>query len=1035
MPGILRTLLRTMVSPMMMGVLFIIIAVALAIATFIENDWGAGAARSLVYNTRWLEILFLLAAVNITGQMVTFRLYRREKLTILMFHASFLLIIAGAALTRYTGFEGVMHIRKGEEKDYCLTSDSYLGLTVRDAGGLAVYEKLLRFNIEESSSVKQVARLRRAGIDGQVRMKRYIPNAAETIEESRNGEPLVSLIVTSGMTSRESVILQRGETITAGGLTLGFIAGGDSDVEIYLESGSFYMISGMAITMAGMGSEENVGYEPGVRVPLQQMKIYTAGGLRIIPGELTLSGVIRPVAVDRSEQQTGMNAFEFEIVAGSEAHTVWLWDRGTEQPSEYRVRIAGNDLELSLGHMKEMLPFSMRLSDFVVERYPGSSSPSGYKSSVVVIDADKGIEEPYLIYMNNILRYGGYRFYQWSYDKDEKGTILSVSRDRAGIPVTYTGYGLMMFFILVSLVNPSSLFRKVTPSLWNSSLRRPAVVILMFGLTVFGTSEAVAQRLIADTRTADELGRLLVQDQKGRTKPLYTLSSDILRKVSRQNSFMGYTPMQVFAGFYFDFDNWQDMPVIRVSDRNLRSTLGIASEYAAFSDIVDMSAQGGYRLGNIVEEAYSKPPASRSRSEKEAIKLDERVNICYMIYRGDFMKIFPLRNGTDKWGDAGEAMQYAASSADSLFLTGLMQSLYEATRSGNRADARELTRVAGEYQSRFSTYEVPGRGKSGAEILYYRLKIFERLFPFYLALGIVLLIILLAGVITGRVRYRLLPSIIAILLAAGFFIHTTGLGLRWYVSGHSPMSNGYESMIFISWVALLAGFIFRRRSWFALSATAVLSGLTLLVAHMSFMDPEITALVPVLQSYWLTLHVSVITGSYGFLGLGALLGLISLLLITLADKNNLGRISATIDELTIINYRSLTLGLYLLTIGTFLGAIWANESWGRYWGWDPKETWSLITIIVYSFILHSRNIPGMKDIYTFNTMSLFGIASVLMTYFGVNYYLSGLHSYAGGDPVPVPMAVYLSVIVVFMLAIAAYIRYLAIEKVTGGSTD
>ena len=237
------------------------------------------------------------------------------------------------------------------------------------------------------------------------------------------------------------------------------------------------------------------------------------------------------------------------------------------------------------------------------------------------------------------------------------------------------------------------------------------------------------------------------------------------------------------------------------------------------------------------------------------------------------------------------------------------------------------------------------------------------------------------------------------------------------------MSNGYESMIFISWVTLLAGFIFSRKSAFALSATAVLASMTLMVAHLSFMDPEITNLVPVLKSYWLTLHVSVITGSYGFLGLGAILGLIIMILLLFSNSGNRERISATIDELTVINYKTLTLGLYFLTIGTFLGAVWANESWGRYWGWDPKETWSLITIIIYSIVIHSRNIPGMKDIFTFNLFSLFAFSSVLMTYFGVNYYLSGMHSYAAGDPVPVPAFVYVAVILLAALSFVAYMKY------------
>jgi cytochrome c-type biogenesis protein CcsB len=301
--------------------------------------------------------------------------------------------------------------------------------------------------------------------------------------------------------------------------------------------------------------------------------------------------------------------------------------------------------------------------------------------------------------------------------------------------------------------------------------------------------------------------------------------------------------------------------------------------------------------------------------------------------------------------------------------------------------------------------------------------IFERLFPFYATIGLLMLIGLIISVIRGARNVSLFVRILSWILFAGFLFHTFGLGIRWYVAGHSPLSNGYESMIFISWVTLLAGFIFSRRSAFALSATAVLAGMTLMVAHLSFMDPEITNLVPVLKSYWLTLHVSVITGSYGFLGLGAVLSIIVMILMMLSDKKNIDRISHTIDELTVINFRTLTLGIYFLTIGTFLGAVWANESWGRYWGWDPKETWSLITIIVYTIVTHSRMIPGMKDIYTFNLLSLFAFSSVLMTYFGVNYYLSGMHSYAAGNAAPVPVFVYVAVIVLVALSLVAYMKY------------
>jgi cytochrome c-type biogenesis protein CcsB len=409
--------------------------------------------------------------------------------------------------------------------------------------------------------------------------------------------------------------------------------------------------------------------------------------------------------------------------------------------------------------------------------------------------------------------------------------------------------------------------------------------------------------------------------------------------------------------------------------------------------------------------------------DKEMMKIDERVNILYMIYKGDFMKLFPLKNGTRDWGLPQEALQKAGSKEDSLFLKGIMPVLSDALQTNNISTVRRISESIAGYQKRFSQYALPSQSKTSAELLYYRLGIFERLFPFYATIGVIMLIGLITMVIRGRKGTSLFVKVLGWLLFAGFMFHTLGLALRWYIAGHAPMSNGYESMIFISWATLLAGFIFSRKSAFALSATAVLASMTLMVAHLSFMDPEITNLVPVLKSYWLTLHVSVITGSYGFLGLGAILGLITLILLSLSNDKNHERISNTIDELTVINYKTLTLGLYFLTIGTFLGAVWANESWGRYWGWDPKETWSLITIIIYSIVIHSRRIPGMKDIFIFNLISLFAFSSVLMTYFGVNYYLSGMHSYASGDTAPVPSFVYIIVIILAALSFLAYSKY------------
>jgi len=253
-----------------------------------------------------------------------------------------------------------------------------------------------------------------------------------------------------------------------------------------------------------------------------------------------------------------------------------------------------------------------------------------------------------------------------------------------------------------------------------------------------------------------------------------------------------------------------------------------------------------------------------------------------------------------------------------------------------------------------------------------------------------------------------------------FIAHTMGLALRWYISGHAPWSNGFESMTYIAWATVLAGFIFSKHSPITLAATSILAGLILFVAHLSWMNPQVTNLVPVLNSYWLSIHVSMITASYGFLSLGALLGFITLLLFVIRTDANEKHIALSIKELNAVSEMSLMIGLVMLSVGNFLGGVWANESWGRYWGWDPKETWALVSILVYAVVVHLRFIKSIYSEFNFSVISLLSFTSILMTYFGVNYYLSGMHSYAKGDPVPIPDFVPVSYAIVAIIIALAF---------------
>ena len=345
-------------------------------------------------------------------------------------------------------------------------------------------------------------------------------------------------------------------------------------------------------------------------------------------------------------------------------------------------------------------------------------------------------------------------------------------------------------------------------------------------------------------------------------------------------------------------------------------------------------------------------------------------------------------------------------------------------RDGNWEQANAAIDGIKAYQQKYGAAVIPDETITKAELLYNKLQIFERLYPIYLLAGLVLLVFIFVRIARPTLNLTMATRAVLVVLILGFIAHTISLGLRWYISGHAPWSNGYEAMLYISWSIILAGILFARSSELALATTGIFAGIALFVAHLSWLDPQITTLVPVLKSYWLTIHVSIITASYGFLGLSTLLGFIVLIFyMMLGDKEKRERISINILEATRISEMSMIVGLFLLTIGNFLGGVWANESWGRYWGWDPKETWALVSILVYVFVTHMRFVPILRSNFMFNAASVVAYSSIIMTYFGVNYYLSGLHSYASGDPIPIPSWVYYAVsVVVIMIAGASFNR-------------
>jgi cytochrome c-type biogenesis protein CcsB len=481
-------------------------------------------------------------------------------------------------------------------------------------------------------------------------------------------------------------------------------------------------------------------------------------------------------------------------------------------------------------------------------------------------------------------------------------------------------------------------------------------------------------------------------------------------------------PEQVYLGMLIEPEKWQNTPMIKVTHPELKSFLHIDGKLAAFTDVLDLENGGTYKLRELVNQAYAKKASERSKFDNDVIAVDERINIFYMAMTGDLLKIMPdPRGAKSPWFTPGTKVGGLAK-ADSAFIVNLLP-VYVQSLSGNDINQANLI-VQGiiDYQKKYGKEIIQSDGKISAEITYNKLMIFDRLGNYFGIVGLVMLVLVFMNLFNERNWINKTVHIAYYILILFFALQTLGLGLRWYISGRAPWSNGYESMIYISWVTVMAGLIFSRKSQMTIAATSILASIILMVAHLSWMDPEITNLVPVLKSYWLTIHVSVITASYGFLALSALLGFINLVLMIFKTPANFEKLATRIKELNLINERALIIGLYLLTIGTFLGGVWANESWGRYWGWDPKETWALVTVLVYTFVSHMGYVPGLKTDYSFSFASLVSYSAVIMTYFGVNYYLSGLHSYAKGDPVPVPNFVYYTVAVIAIVSVTAWLN-------------
>lgn len=980
----MKNILRNFFSVSTAGFLLLLTAFMLGFATFVEHIHGIKAAKALVYNSRILEILLLFLSLATIYSFIRFKLYRKEKITIGLFHLAFVTIIVGAAVTRYFGTESTMHIREGETSNTLTSAEQWFHITATNNGEITNYDQPVLLGIYSRGTVS--GSLSVNGEKFRFRSTDYIPDVLPVLQPDAEGEPMIELIFAKeeGMKAK---ILRHGESYRHEGYTFSF--GKEGNIAFSLSNNGLAVQCMDSLQSVDMKDNQATILPPDSLTEARLRVLYKIGEVVFIVKDFQPSA--KTDIMSGNGNATGTHSLRLKVSSGEKQKLVTLWENesGIEEPVSFTF--GNTQFTAWIGPKMTTLPFSLKLNDFVLEHYPGSQSPSSYESHVQLIDNEQSIDQEAEIYMNHILKHRGYRFYQSSYDNDEKGTILSVNQDIAGTTITYIGYFLLFIGILLSIFHPKSHFAEL--------MRKAAKPLSAILLILFTAQWASGSENQITSEMANRFAKVWVQGHDGRLKPFTTLAYEAVMKMTRAEKFDGLSPEQIVLGMAANPDYWQKKPVIAVSDDKLKEILGITGGKASYNDF--FTEKGNYKLSQAVNEAYHKNAALRGTFDNAVIKTDERLNVAYMIFRGDLFTFFPSTDSNNHHWEAPPTTVNIDSTSNMAATPALFGNFLQAIQTDNQPMAIQIIDQIIDYQNKYSSI-IPSERKQTLEIWYYRINIVKLLSLLYLLAGFAAIFFFFKALLKGKEVGAKIVQWLTIVLAVTFLIHTTGLGVRGYISGHMPWSNGYESMIYVAWTGILAGLIFARRNIMVIGAAAILSGLTLFVAQMSWLNPEITNLVPVLKSYWLTFHVAIITASYGFVGVCALLGLFNLLMAALSNKNNAMNVQRNIKQLTYISEAAMILGLYFLTIGTFLGAVWANESWGRYWGWDPKETWSLVTILIYAFISHMRLIPGFRGWFAFNLAAILGLLSVLMTYLGVNYYLSGLHSYGSGNGLSFP---------------------------------
>ena len=643
------------------------------------------------------------------------------------------------------------------------------------------------------------------------------------------------------------------------------------------------------------------------------------------------------------------------------------------------------------GMKEEKLPFSLCLKKFEAKMHDGTNAVADYSSKFTVIDGDDKSEGE--VSMNNIYSHRSYRLYQSSYDEDGKGSVLAINADPYGIPVTYTGYALLFISLVWMLFDPKGGYRKLLKSpLLKKGALITALILSMGNIQTLHAESATGnlQNAVLPKETAEKFGELHIL-YNDRICPVQTFALDFCKKIYGARSYQGLTAEQVLSGWVFYGNTWANEPFIKIKSGEMKTAMNLP-DYASLNTFFNRE-MGGYTIGQYVQEYYN---GQQDKFHQQAADIDGKIQIIMELREGISLKVLPytftknvkatkehsfIKAGTTTWFSPVDKLPQAVEHQHALYIRNVFSLLNGDVKAGNTSRVNEFFVKMKKYQEVSSGNSLPTATQYKAERINNAFPFATILFMANLTLGFIALFYTIYRMMKKR-EIKVLNIALPILLGISFLALTFGLALRWIISGNIPMSNGYESMLTVAWFVMLISILMQLRIRIVMVFGFLISGFFLLVSHINQMDPAIGQMMPVLNSPLLSIHVSIIMMSYALLSLTFICGIMGICLRSHGE------------ELQALSRIFLYPALTTMGFGIFIGAIWANVSWGNYWSWDSKETWALITFMIYAVVVHTQSLPVFRKPLVYHIYITLAFLSIAMTYFGVNYFLTGMHSYA-----------------------------------------